>query len=454
MYHISPSRKIALSFFLIIVAGSILLYLPWLQQPGQHVSFLDCFFTATSATCVTGLSSVTIATAFNNWGHLVIMLLIQFGGLGFMTIMAGFILLLKNRISLTQQLAVRDLLNRRGLFNINSFLKEIVLITIFIESFGAVFMSIALIPQFGILHGIWQAVFLAVSAFCNAGFDILGSTSLIAYRNNWLICGIVMLLITIGGIGFAVWYDIKEYYANLRLRRQKELPRRAWQSLSTHSQIALIASAVLIVLPALLILLQEATNPKTLAGETYVGKILQALFQSVTLRTAGFASVDIGSLTSATKLLMLPVMFIGGSPGGTAGGIKTTTAVLIFCFIISLIKNRAHVSIFKRTIPTALLHKSLAVGGISVVFLSISIYLLSLTETAPIFDLAFEAVSALATVGLSTGITATLSGWGKLIIIILMFAGRIGIVTLIFSLIDPSEVVSRRQYPSGHVLVG
>ena len=427
MYHISPSRKIALSFFLIIVAGSILLYLPWLQQPGQHVSFLDCFFTATSATCVTGLSSVTIATAFNNWGHLVIMLLIQFGGLGFMTIMAGFILLLKNRISLTQQLAVRDLLNRRGLFNINSFLKEIVLITIFIESFGAVFMSIALIPQFGILHGIWQAVFLAVSAFCNAGFDILGSTSLIAYRDNWLICGIVMLLITIGGIGFAVWYDVKEYYANLRLRRQKELPRRAWQSLSTHSQIALIASAVLIVLPALLILLQEATNPKT---------------------------VVIGSLTSATKLLMLPVMFIGGSPGGTAGGIKTTTAVLIFCFIISLIKNRAHVSIFKRTIPTALLHKSLAVGGISVVFLSISIYLLSLTETAPIFDLAFEAVSALATVGLSTGITATLSGWGKLIIIILMFAGRIGIVTLIFSLIDPSEVVSRRQYPSGHVLVG
>lgn len=452
---LSPAQKIAASFLFVILAGTILLMLPISNRDGQFFSPIDALFTATSATCVTGLSTVTIADQYNWFGHLVIVLLIQVGGLGLMTFMAVLILILKNRLSLNEKIVMKEMLNQDKVFDMKKFLLDILRYTLFFEAIGTIILSFRMIDVYGPIDGVMKAAFLSVSAFCNAGFDTLGSTSLQGYVHDPLVCITIMALIVLGGLGFAVWFDVRDKLDTLFHRTITF--KKFYKSLTLHTKIVLVVTALLIVIPSALILILEYNNPQTMAGFTFPEKVMSSTFESIALRTAGFTSINYANITAGTQMLMMVVMFIGGSPGGTAGGIKTTTFAMLVIYMINMLKGRDNIVVLRRHIANSTIIRAMGIFFINIVTLLTGIFLLCVVQPEAFNMISFEAVSAMATVGSSLGLTALLNSGGKIIIILLMYVGRIGISTLIISLVKSrhhGDAKDKINYPDGTIIVG
>lgn len=449
----TPAQKIASSFMLVILVGTILLTLPISHRDGQVYSLLDALFTATSATCVTGLVVDITIQEFSLFGQVVIIGLIQIGGLGLMTLMAVFILILKSRLSMNEKIAMKELLNQEKVFDMHRFLFDILRYTLLFEGTGMFLLALRFVPEYGFLPGLFKSLFIAVSAFCNAGFDVLGAVSLADYAHDPLIMITVMSLIVLGGLGFAVWFDVRDKLKPLFTR--KITLRKFRNSLNLHTRIVIDMTLVLILGTALIILVIEFNNMKTIGTFTFPEKVLTSLFESVTLRTAGFASVDYSGLALGTKFLMCLVMFVGGSPGGTAGGIKTTTLAVLVLYILCNLRGRHSTVMLKRTVSMEIIIRAMGIFFINLITLLTGIFFLCIFEDKNFIDLVFEAASAMATVGLTLGITSSLTAGGKIVIIILMFVGRIGITTFIMSLVNRSHMHAEGvTYPNGNIIVG
>lgn len=422
--YLSTTQIILLSFLGVILIGSVLLSLPVSSAGGRAVPYIDALFTATTATCVTGLVTVNTAATWSLFGQAVILLLIQIGGLGVITFMTAVMLLFNRKIGISDRLLIQDAFNLSTLSGIVAFVKKVLIGTLTVESIGSCFYMTVFVPQFGI-KGIWVSVFNSVSAFCNAGMDIIGENSLCDYSGNVLITLTTAALIILGGLGYIVWWDVSRVIKN-----RKQNGGRFFKSLTLHSKIVLISTAFLLIVGTALTLCFEYNNPLTLAGLPMTDKIQAAFFQSVTTRTAGFASLPQENLTNPTAILSLLLMFIGGSPVGTAGGIKTVTAAVLLSITVSLISGKNSVSLFGRTISKQSVYKAVAVTVMSFSVMFVSTLLLSAVTNAPALDILFETVSAAATVGLSRSLTGALNLLGKLIIIFTMYFGRVGPISM------------------------
>lgn len=421
---LSTTQIILLSFLGVILIGSVLLSLPVSSAGGRAVPYIDALFTATTATCVTGLVTVSTAATWSVFGQAVILLLIQIGGLGVITFMTAVMLLFNRKIGISDRLLIQDAFNLSTLSGIVAFVKKVLIGTLTVESIGACFYMTVFVPQFG-ARGIWVSVFNSVSAFCNAGMDIIGENSLCDYSGNALITLTTAALIILGGLGYIVWWDVSRVIKN-----RKQNGDRFFKSLTLHSKIVLISTAFLLITGTALTLCFEYNNPLTLEGLPLSDKIQAAFFQSVTTRTAGFASLPQENLKNPTAILSLLLMFIGGSPVGTAGGIKTVTAAVLLSITVSLISGKNSVSLFGRTISKQSVYKAVAVTVMSFSVMFVSTLMLSAVTNAPALDILFETVSATATVGLSRSLTGALNLLGKLIIIFTMYFGRVGPISI------------------------
>lgn len=412
------------SFLAVIFVGSLLLALPISTVSREGVPYIDALFTATTATCVTGLVTVPTATTWSVFGQAVILVLIQIGGLGLITILAGLSLLVNRRMGLGDRILLQDALNLNTMSGLATFVKRVILGTLAVEGVGAILYAFVFVRDFG-AYGLWISLFNAVSAFCNAGIDVIGTESLCAYATDPLVNGITSALIILGGLGYIVWWDL--------LRVLRELPRRklrAFASLTLHSKLVLVTTAVLLFGGALLFLVFEYDNPRTVGALPFFDKLQVAFFQSVTTRTAGFASVPQENLTDASSALSLLLMFIGGSPVGTAGGIKTVTLAVLFLTALASIRDRSSTAVFGRDIAPHAVRKALAVTAMSLLIVIASSLLLLARADAPLLDVLYETVSATATVGLSRSFTPTLDLFGKLVVIVTMYLGRVGPISL------------------------
>ena len=445
---LSTTQVIMLSFLSVILIGSILLALPISAKSGKAVPYLDALFTATTSTCVTGLVTLPTVTTWSIFGQIVILLLIQIGGLGIITIMTGLTVVLHRKIGLKDSRLLSDSFNLTTLSGLVSFVKKVILGTLIVEGIGALLYMTVFIPDFG-AKGIWVSVFNSVSAFCNAGIDIIAENSLCDYALNPFINTVTSLLIVLGGIGYIVWWDVLRVLKNFRKENLKCLKR-----LTLHSKIALSATLVLIFGGAVIIFILEYNNPLTIANYSFFDKIQVSFFQSITTRTAGFATIPQENLTNASAIFCLLLMFIGGSPVGTAGGIKTVTIVVLFATAYSAIKNKNEVSIFNRTLPRQITKKAVAVTAMSFSIVFISTILLAAVTDAAAIDIIYETVSATATVGLSRNLTPYLDLFGKLIIIVTMYLGRIGPISLAVALNSNKESGNIIKNPTEEISVG
>jgi trk system potassium uptake protein TrkH len=453
---------IALGFFICIIAGTLLLMLPVSQAEGQQMTGWDALFTATTSVCVTGLVTVTTAEAWSLFGKLVILFLIQIGGLGVVTFTTILLVVLGKRVTLKERLMLQDAYNLDTLSGLVRLTKRILKFTLAVEGIGAVFYAIVLIPEYGFFYGLFASVFNAVSAFCNAGMDILGSDSLISYRTDALMNVTTMLLIVAGGLGFPVWWDIMGTLEEIRKddgtqiyhRKRRYLPAVFFEKLELHSKLVLSLTSALIFLGMVFTLLLEWDNPATLAGLSIPQKFLAALFQSVTTRTAGFLTIPQENFRDATSVIYLIMMFIGGSPCGTAGGVKTVTVYMMVLAAVSTIKGRNYVEVFHRRIDESSIKKGMAVILFSMTALFLSIIALSLVQRADFMDILYECTSAIATVGLSRSLTPGLTVAGKLVIIITMYAGRIGPISLALFFNSKKGKEHQVKYPQGKIYIG
>ncbi|MBE6706790.1 MAG: potassium transporter KtrB [Ruminococcaceae bacterium] len=427
-FSLSTTQIILLSFIVAIGVGSLLLALPISAADGHAVPYVDALFTATTATCVTGLVTVPTATTWSVFGQIVILILIQIGGLGIITIMSGFMLMLNRKMGIGDRLLLQDAFNLNTMSGLAKFIRNILLGTLIIEGIGALLYMTVFVPSFG-ARGIWISVFNAVSAFCNAGIDIIGENSLYDYATNPIINIVTSALIIIGGIGYIVWWDVLRV---LRGRTPKN--RRVFRHLTLHSKIAIVTTLSLIFGGGLFLFIVEYNNPESIGSLSLIDKIQVSLFQSVTTRTAGFASVPQESLTGAGAILSMILMFIGGSPVGTAGGVKTVTVAVLLCSALSTVRNKQSATLFNRAISADSIRKAVAVVATFVCILLSSTVLLSMTTDASSLDVFYEAMSATATVGLSRNVTSGLDSLGKIIIIFTMYFGRVGPISLAVAL--------------------
>ena len=427
-FSLSTTQIILLSFIVAIGVGSLLLALPISAADGHAVPYVDALFTATTATCVTGLVTVPTATTWSVFGQIVILILIQIGGLGIITIMSGFMLMLNRKMGIGDRLLLQDAFNLNTMSGLAKFIRNILLGTLIIEGIGALLYMTVFVPSFG-ARGIWISVFNAVSAFCNAGIDVIGENSLCDYATNPIINIVTSALIIIGGIGYIVWWDVLRV---LRSRTPKN--RRVFRHLTLHSKIAIVTTLSLIFGGGLFLFIVEYNNPESIGSLSLIDKIQVSLFQSVTTRTAGFASVPQESLTGAGAILSMILMFIGGSPVGTAGGVKTVTVVVLLCSALSTVRNKQSATLFNRAISADSIRKAVAVVATFVCILLSSTVLLSMTTDASSLDVFYEAMSATATVGLSRNLTSGLNTLGKIIIIFTMYFGRVGPISLAVAL--------------------
>ena len=423
-FSLSTTHIIMLSFLIAIFLGSLLLFLPVSQSGAEPISYLDALFTATTSTCVTGLVTVTTASAWSTFGHIVILFLIQIGGLGIITIMSGLMIAMKKRVSLSNRLLIQDAFNLNTMSGLVRFVKRVILGTFIIEGLGALLYMTVFVPEFG-ARGIWISLFNSISAFCNAGIDIIGSNSLMNYTTNPIINFVTCFLITMGGIGYIVWWDILFVIKSKRNQKTK-----IFKHLTLHSKIALCSTLVFIFVGAVLFLIFEYNNTSTIGGMSFFDKCQASLFQSVTTRTAGFASVSQAELHNSSALVSLLLMFIGGSPVGTAGGIKTVTFWVLIASAVSSVRGKDETTLFNRTVSKEAVQKAIAVAGTSFAILFTSTVALCAVSDAPALDIIYETVSATATVGLSRDFTATLNNAGKVIIIATMYLGRVGPISL------------------------
>ena len=443
-FSLSTTQMIMLSFLIVILAGSLLLSLPISAANGKGVSYLDALFTATTATCVTGLVTLPTVTTWSVFGQVVILILIQVGGLGVITIMSAVMILLHKRMSLGDRLLIQDAFNLNSLSGIVRFVRKVLLGTFLVEGVGALLYMTVFVPEFG-TKGIWISVFTSISAFCNAGIDIIGENSLCDYATNPTINIVTSLLIILSGIGYIVWWDVMDLAAR---------KRRRLRDLTLHSKIAITTTLILLFCGGFLILLFEYNNPLTIGEMSLPDKIQVSLFQSVTTRTAGFATVPQQNLTNASSILCLLLMFIGGSPVGTAGGIKTVTIAVLAVSALATIQNKQEVSLFHRNISKQTVNKAVAVTMMSFAIMFTSAILLSAVTDADVLDIFFETVSATATVGLTRDLTPYLNTAGKAIIIGTMYLGRVGPISLALALNANKKHQNIIKNPTEDISVG
>ena len=412
------------SFFIAVLVGAVLLSLPISSADGKATPFIDALFTATTSTCVTGLVVVPTVSSWSVFGQIVILLLIQIGGLGVITIMSGIMILLHKKMGIGDRLLLQDAFNLNSLSGLIRFVKKVVFGTLLIELLGALLYMIVFVPQFG-WRGIWISLFTSVSAFCNAGIDIIAENSLCDYALNPIINIVTSALIILGGIGYIVWWDVIRVLKSARTRKVK-----FFRDLTLHSKIAITVSLALIVLGAALIFAFEYQNPETMKDYTLLQKIEVSLFQSVTTRTAGFATIPQENLSSASAIVCLLLMFVGGSPVGTAGGIKTVTFAVLFASAFASIRGKESTEVFGRQLTKQAVNKAVAVTCMSFMIMFLSTVALSAVSSADALDIAYETVSATATVGLTRNLTASLGSIGKAIIIVTMYLGRVGPISV------------------------
>lgn len=447
-----PTQILVLGFLIVIMIGTFLLNLPIASNDGESVGLINALFTATSAVCVTGLVVVNTFYQWTLFGKIVIISLIQIGGLGFMTITTTLFIILGKKIRLKERLIIQESLNQYTISGMVRLAKNVVLGTMLLEGIGAILLSLKFIPKYGV-YGIFMGVFHSISAFCNAGFDIIGNDNLCPYVGDVLVNVTIMSLIVLGGIGFTVWLD---YIRIIKEKKKYSYSfKRAFRKLALHTKLVTVLTISLIGIGALFFFVFEGTNPLTLGTMGYKEKILGSVFQSVTSRTAGFNTISQGGMKDASKFMTIILMFIGGSPAGTAGGIKTVTFGVIFLSVLSVIKAREDVEVFQKRISWDIVKRALAVMSISLTVVILATMILSLTETAKFIEVLFEVVSGFGTVGLSIGITPNLTVWGKLVLCLVMFTGRLGPVTMMvaFSLKDKRSKNTIRK-PEEKVLVG
>lgn len=448
IFTVSTTQIILLSFLITILLGSFLLSLPISSANGKPVAYIDALFTATTSTCVTGLVTLPTVSAWSVFGQVVILLLIQIGGLGVITIMSGLMLLLNRKMGIRDRLLIQDAFNLNTMSGLSKFIKNVLFGTLIIEGVGAVLYMLVFVPEFG-AKGIWISIFNSVSAFCNAGIDIIGENSLCNYAVNPLINIVTSALIILGGLGYIVWWDVLSV---IKSRTPKN--RKVFRHLTLHSKIAITVTSVLILGGALLIFVFEYANSLTIGNMSLLDKIQVSLFQSVTTRTAGFASVPQENLTNASAAVSLLLMLIGGSPVGTAGGIKTVTIAVLFCSAFATIRNKNNAALFGRCISVNSIRKAIAV---TVAFLTIcfaSAISLMAAGNADALDVIYEAVSATATVGLSRNFTGSLNLLGKIIIIITMYFGRVGPISLAVALGSRRESQNVIAEPTEDISIG
>lgn len=445
-FQLSTTHIILLSFLFAIFAGTVLLYLPISSANGQSVNFIDALFTATTSTCVTGLVTVPTVSTWSTFGHVIILCLIQIGGLGVITIMSALMILLHRKMGIGDQLLLQDAFNLNSLSGLSNFVKKVVIGTLIIEGIGALGYMTVFIPKFG-LKGIWVSVFTSISAFCNAGIDIIAENSLCNYATNPVVNIVTCCLIIFGGIGYIVWWDVIRL---IKLSKVKSV--KFFRDLTLHSKIAITTTLILIIVGACLIFIFEYHNPQTLQNYSLFEKIEISLFQSITTRTAGFATLPQESLTNASSIICLFLMFIGGSPVGTAGGVKTVTIAVIVAATIASIRNKEEADMFDRRLSKKAVIKALSVVGMSFTIMFASTVALSTIINANTIDIVYETASATATVGLTRNLTSSLNTIGKIIIILTMYFGRVGPISLAASfskkkenhhlIINPTEEIS------------
>lgn len=441
---IRPTRALVVGFLIIIVTGALLLCLPVSSRGGHWTSLLTTLFTVTSATCVTGLILVDTYTYWSPFGQTVILLLIQIGGLGFMSMATMFSFLMRRTITLRERMVMTTSLNVNDMAGIVRLTKRVLLGTLFFESVGAVTLSIRFAADYGVVDGVRKGVFHAISAFCNAGFDLMGETapfsSLTGYATDPVVNITVMSLIVLGGLGFYVWNDVYE--------------QRSLKNLRQHTRIVLVTTAVLVLGGGLLTALWEWNNPATLGALPVQSRPMAALFQSVTLRTAGFNTVDQSALTGPSKLLGVIWMFIGGSPGSTAGGIKTVSVAVLLLTALSAVRGRSRVHVFGRTISPRSIMNAVTMLVVGVVLVLGGTMVLLACEDASVTTCLYEVASAFGTVGLSMSLTPTLGVVSKITIMVLMFLGRVGVLTLGIAVLMGRQRETKLYYPEAQVFVG
>ena len=439
--RLTTTQIIMLSFLGMILLGSLLLALPVSASDGVPVPYLDALFTATTATCVTGLVTLPTFSAWSVFGQVIILLLIQIGGLGVITIISAFMILLQKRMGIGDRLLLQDAFNLNTLSGIVRFVKRVLAGTFLVEGVGALLYMIVFVPEFG-PRGVWISVFTAISAFCNAGIDIIGPNSLCDYATNPIINLVTSALIILSGIGYIVWWDV------LRVGK------KGFRGLTLHSKIAISTTAILVFGGGVLIFLLEYGNPLTIANLSFFDKWQVAFFQSVTTRTAGFASVPQQDLTNASSILCLLLMFIGGSPVGTAGGIKTVTVAVLVVSALATIQNKNDVTLFDRNISRQAVNKAVAVTAMSFAILFASTMMLCAVTDAGALDVVYETVSATATVGLTRDLTPGLNSAGKAIIIATMYLGRVGPISLALALNSSKKQRNLIKNPTEDISVG
>ncbi len=439
----NPTRLIALGFAAVILLGAFLLHLPISARGGQSTPWLTCLFTATSATCVTGLVQVDTFLHWTGFGQSVILVLLQLGGLGFVTMLSVFSLAVGKRISLSQRLMMASALNLPGTSGVVRVVRHALIGTFAMEGVGAMLLATRFIPLFGFGKGLWFSVFHSVSAFCNGGFDLMGEysgpySSLAAFRSDPVVLLTIMVLIVVGGLGFFVWEDV--------------LQNKCWSKLSLYSKLVLTMTGGLILSGTVFFLWVEGNNPTILGEMSGWEKLFNALFQSVTLRTAGFASVDQAALTDSSVAMSCIWMLIGGSSGSTAGGLKTATLGVLLVALWESLRGKDQVVLRGRTIPARRVLDAMTLAlSVCVVFLG-GTMALSLLEGLPFMQASFEVASALGTVGLSMGVTTGLGTASSVLLILFMYMGRVGILS--FSMAFMTRRDNKLRYPTADVLIG
>lgn len=440
-FKLKGVQILALGFILLILVGALILTLPISTTSGESTNFLDALFTATSAVCVTGLIVVDTGSYWNSFGQTVIMILIEIGGLGFMSFTTLIAIILGKKITLRERLILQDAMNTFNIQGLVKMVKYVLVFTVSVQFFGALLLSTQFVPEHGLGRGIFYSIFHSISAFCNAGFDVLGkSNSLISYNSNVVVITVISSLIIIGGLGFTVW---SELYSSKSLKR-----------VSLHSKMVILMTTVLVLGGAILMFLFEHNNVNTMANMSFVDKVMNSFFASVTPRTAGFNSISTEGMTTAGQFLTIILMFIGGSPGSTAGGIKTTTIGILIVTVICVVRGREDSEVFHKRFSKDIVYKAFTLVFIGFSLVIAVTMLLSYTEKGASFiSLFYETVSALGTAGLTLGLTPQLSSIGKVLIIFMMYLGRVGPLTVVLS-ITKKKINSGIRYPEGKILIG
>ena len=440
----SATKLIALCFLGIILLGTGLLMLPVSSRSGEPCQFLPALFTATSATCVTGLTPFDTWTQWSGFGQAVLLSLIEIGGLGFMSAATLVIFLFRRKVGLRQRMVIAQALSLNEMDGVVRLQRMVIFGSLGVEAVGALILTLWFWPRYGFVCALRWGVFHSISAFCNAGFDIFGSmkqgSSLLLFQNDPVVLLTLGTLVALGGLGFLVWQDIAE--------------KRSWKKLTVYSRLVLLATAILIVSGWALICILEWNNPETLGGLSVGSKLLGGLFQSVTLRTAGFDAINQAGLTQGGRAVSMVLMLIGGSSGSTAGGLKTVTFLVVLLFIWARARGRSNVSVFCRTIPQEQALNAMTISLIMVLLSVLGGIFVCATSPVSFTDGLFESISALATVGLTAGATGLLSVPAKILIIIFMYFGRVGVLTISLGFLMGNQAVERFRYAETSLLIG